>query len=537
MKLTGIGASAGSSIADIHYLQCADLSVTKRNGAVPSIEKQRIADATEQAKNELALLYTRASQTDPKVAAVFEVHQMMLDDPDFCESIEGILDIGLNAEWAVQETARIIREMFASIEDEYLRTRAADVTDVSNRLIRILKGIDDDNDILTSRVIVVAEDLLPSQTVKLDRNFVAGFVTKVGSSTSHSVILARTMGIPCVVGLGDSFDQIPRRGTIAIDGRTGEVYPDPDDNTKAEFEKRIASFHAETAALEKYRGKPAVTKSGRHTLVCANIGSPDDAAAALKNDADGVGLFRSEFLYLENEDFPDEQTQFEAYRSVLASLSPRPVVIRTLDLGSDKQAPYFQIGHEENPALGYRAIRICLERRDIFVTQLRALLRASVAGQLSIMFPMISHIEQVHEIKRIVAEVKQALFAEGLQYKDDVQFGVMVETPAAAWISDRLAKEVVFFSIGTNDLTQYTLAVDRTNASVHPLFDSAHPAVLRLIKITAQAAHEHGIWVGICGESASNTALTQFYMDIGIDELSVAPSSILSIKRAVSECE
>lgn len=535
MKLMGIGASGGAAVARIFYLENMDLTVTERRGLDPAEQLGRFRGAVGQAKSELAALYEHALSADAQTAAVFEVHQMLLEDPEFADAAEEMIGTGASAEWAVQSTAAALRAMFDHMEDEYFRARGADVTDVSRRVLRILLGVSDVSAKLTEPVIVAATDLLPSQTVRLDRDNVVGFVTQLGSNTSHSVILARTMGIPCVVSLGDAFLNIPKTGVLAIDGGSGEVLVNPTSDERAAFEARIKANKESREALERYRGREAVSPSGKRVLVAANIGSPSDAALALKNDADGIGLFRSEFLYLESSDFPDEHTQFEAYKSVLSQLAPRPVVIRTLDFGSDKQAPYYDIGHEENPALGFRAIRICLKRKDIFTTQLRALLRASVYGRLCVMFPMISHLEQVLEIKSVVAEVKEALTREGVPFAGDVEFGIMVETPAAAVISDQLAKEVDFFSLGTNDLTQYTLAVDRTNGSVHELFDSAHPAVLRLIEMTVKSAHENGIWVGICGESAANTRLTDFYLSIGIDELSVSPASVLAVKRAVIE--
>ncbi len=371
--------------------------------------------------------------------------------------------------------------------------------------------------------------------MRLDKKTVAGFVTKYGSSTSHSAILARTLGIPCVVGMGSDFDLLPQSGTVAIDGTTGEVVPLPDEKTVADFIRRKESYLADKKDAELYKNKQAVSRSGHKVLVVANIGGLDDIDSVIEQGADGVGLFRSEFVYLGSDDFPTEEAQFKIYKEVLERLSPKPVVVRTLDLGSDKQAPYFGIENEENPAMGYRAIRICLKEPKIFRTQLRALLRASVYGNLNIMFPMITKVDQVLQIKEIIAKVKSELDGEGVPYSHDIQYGIMIETPAAAVMSDLLAKEVDFFSIGTNDLTQYTMAADRMNARVSDLFDSADQSVLRLISLTAKNAHEAGIWVGICGESAANTALTEFYLSIGIDELSVTPSSVGAVKRAVIE--
>ena len=535
--LKGIAASAGAAVAPLFYLEEPDLSVTKEAGLDPVQQHQRYEQAAAQAIRELDALYDKARATDENVAQVFDIHRMMLEDPDLIDGIDELLDKGFNAEYAVRETADSLAAMFKAMDDEYMQARAADVTDVGNRLIRVLKGIPDAADFPDEPVIVAAVDLLPSQTVRLDKDHVAGFVTKLGSSTSHSVILARTLGIPCIVGMGDDYDQLPKSGLIAIDGATGEVAPQPDEATRAEFTRRREAFLSDQAALEAFKDRKAVTKSGHKVLVCANIGGLNDIDAVIARGGGGVGLFRSEFIYLNSPDFPSEETQFEIYKEVLARLAPRPVVVRTLDLGSDKQAPYFGIKGEENPAMGYRAIRICLKQPNIFRTQLRALLRASVYGRLNIMFPMITHLEQVLEIKTILAQVRQELDKEGVPYSRDVEYGIMIETPAAAVMADVLAKEVDFFSIGTNDLTQYTLAADRMNANISHLFDSGHPAILRLIERTAKAAHDAGIWVGICGESAANTALTAFYMSVGIDELSVSPASIPAVKRAVIECD
>lgn len=536
MLLKGIGGCAGVAIAELFYLEEPDLSVERAEDRDPAVEGPRYEAAAAQALTELDALYDKACETDEDVAQVFDIHRMMLDDDDFREGVDGAISAGASAEWAVRQTADGLAAMFQAMEgDEYMQARAADVQDVAGRLIRILKGIKDTDARFDHPVIVAAADLLPSQTVRLDREMVAGFVTRHGSTTSHSVILARTLGIPCIVGMGADFDRLPKTGLLAIDGGTGEAVPAPEGAELADFQARREAFLADQSALERYRGKEAVTAAGHRVLVCANIGGLEDVQAVLDNDGDGVGLLRSEFIYLNSPDFPTEEAQFRIYRQVLEGLAPRPVVVRTLDLGSDKQAPYFGIGDEENPAMGYRAIRICLKEPHIFRTQLRALLRASVYGNLNVMFPMITRVAQVKEIRSIVDGIKRELDAEGIPYSRDVQFGIMVETPAAAVMSDELAPEVDFFSIGTNDLTQYTMAADRMNANVSDLFDPSDPAVLRLIEMTAKNAHDHGIWVGICGESAANTDLTGFYMSIGIDELSVSPASILNVKRAVLE--
>ena len=388
--LKGIAASSGAAVAQLFHLEEPDLSVVKESGLDPAQQHQRYDQAAAQAIRELDGLYEKARATDENVAQVFDIHRMMLEDPDLIDGIDGLLDEGYNAEYAVRETADSLAEMFRAMDDEYMQARAADVMDVGNRLIRVLKGIPDAADFPDEPVIVAAVDLLPSQTVRLDKDHVAGFVTKLGSSTSHSVILARTLGIPCIVGMGDDYDKLPQSGLLAIDGSTGEVVPQPDEATRAEFARRRDAFLADQAALEAYKDRKAVTKSGHKVLVCANIGGLKDIDAVIARGGGGVGLFRSEFIYLDSEDFPTEEAQFEIYKEVLSRLAPRPVVVRTLDLGSDKQAPYFGIEGEENPAMGYRAIRICLKQPEIFRTQLRALLRASVYGKLDIMFPMIT---------------------------------------------------------------------------------------------------------------------------------------------------
>ena len=533
--LKGIGASSGIAIADIYYLQKLDLSVQEKTGQNVLTETMRYENAKKTAIVELSELYEHALKTDFNTAQVFEIHQMLLEDLDFVEAIEGVIANGINAEFAVKSTADIFSDMFLAMDDPYMRARSADVVDISSRLIKILKGLKETNISKTSKIIVVAEDLLPSETVKLDKNYVVGFVTKFGSNTSHSAILARTMGIPSVISLREEFDEIPMDGKIAIDGDTGKVVIDPTQTILNNYNKLIELQLEEKKELQKYKGKKVITKTGHKCKIGANIGSLDDVEHVLKNGADCVGLFRSEFIYLESDHFPTEDEQFEIYKKMLSSLKPMNVIVRTLDLGADKQADYFGIPNEENPALGYRAIRICLTEPEIFRTQLRALLRASIFGNLSIMFPMISHFSQIVEIKRLFEHVKEELKEENIEFADDISIGVMIETPASVMIADKLAKEVDFFSIGTNDLTQYTLAVDRMNSNVEKLFDSSNEAVLSMIALTAKAAHENGIWVGICGESAGDLSLIDFYMQHEIDELSVSPSKILKVKKAVIE--
>ena len=519
MKLQGIGAAEGIAVAKLWHMETVDLSVEHLTDRDPEKESVRFADAQHKATDELTALYEETLAKDADAAMIFDIHRMMLEDLDFCEGVSGLVASGCNAEWAVKQTGDMLHDMFLAIDDETMRARAADVMDVSGRLIRILKGLEDAPSMPKEPIVVAADDLLPSQTVKLDKRYVVGCVTRNGSTTSHSAILSRSMGIACIVGMGNEFDALPQTATIAMDGLCGEVIVDPTPEELALYDKKKAEFEEQKLLLQHYKDKEAVTKSGHHVHVCANIGSVKDAQDAKEAGADGVGLFRSEFLYLDSPDFPNQ------------------VIVRTLDLGSDKQAPYFNIPHEENPAMGYRAIRICLDQPEIFRTQLRALLRASVYGNLHIMFPMITSVTQVMKSKELLSNLKAELKAEGIPVSDDIKVGVMIETPAAVVMSDELAKLVDFFSIGTNDLTQYTLAADRMNAKVSNIFNSEDPAIRRMIEITARNAHAAGIWVGICGEAGANTTLTPFFMENKIDELSVAAASILKVRRAVCESE
>ena len=534
LRLHGIGASKGIALDGIIRLKPACREVAQERAGDAAMEQQKFLKATEQAHAELQALYEAASKTDPKTAAIFEVHQMMLSDPDFTEGVNSELSAGWAAQWAVRQTADRLKAQLESFDDPYFQARAADVEDIALRLICCLTGANQKADIQDAGIIV-ADDLLPSQTVLFDRSKVKGFITRDGSYASHAAILARTMGIPCIVGVGAGFSSIPETGRIAMDGESGQIVVDPGEQERDEFLRLQERFLQHQLLLKQYRDLPAITPEGKRVLVCANIGAPEDCTAVLENNADGIGLFRSEFLYLNGTDFPTEEAQFQAYRAVLEALAPKPVVIRTLDLGSDKQATYFSIGDEENPALGYRAIRICLNQPDIFKTQLRALLRASVYGKLSILIPMISHMDQLRSARGILDEVRRELNDEGIPFSTDIQVGIMIETPAAAILSDQFAKEANFFSIGTNDLTQYTLAVDRTNPRVNGLFDYAHPAVMRLIEMTAKNAHLNGIPVHICGESAADVKLTDFYCSLGIDELSVSSGNVLEVRKAIIE--
>ena len=465
---------------------------------------------------------------------LFKIHQMMLEDLDYRETVTGLIrSEKVCAEYAVDQAAAQFSAMFTQMDDSYMRERAADVLDVSRRVLRLLTGREDDALMEAEPAIIAADDLAPSETARLDRERVLAFITAKGSASSHTAIFARTMGIPAVVGLGDSLLEAYGGREVFVDGTSGEVYVEPDAETVAGLQRRRAAEDERRSYLERFRGREAAAPDGRRVLVCANIGSPADLGAALTGDADGVGLFRSEFLYLGRDDFPSEEDQYRAYREAVEAMGGRTVVVRTLDIGADKQADYFRLPREENPAMGMRAIRICLTRPQVFLTQLRALYRASAHGRLAIMFPMITSVAEVRRIKEICAQARRELEAEGKPFDGHAELGIMIETPAAAVISDLLAREVDFFSIGTNDLTQYTLAADRQNAAIEPFCDRHHEAVLRLIRTTVENAHGAGIWAGICGELAADAALTDIFLDMGVDELSMTPGSILEIKARI----
>jgi len=474
-----------------------------------------------------------------KNSMIFQIHIMMLQDDDFYSAMQNaIKNDKVNAEYAVWQAGKQFSEMFSQMDDEYMRGRAADVIDISKRLIRCLdKSLANGLDSLTAPAIVGAVDLMPSETVQMDKTMVLAFVTREGSKSSHSAILARTMGIPAVVGLADAFTQLADGASVIVDGEAGDIFIEPDDQTLHEYQIRQSEFMRQQQELKLLKGTKAITKNGVQIEINANIGHPSDVNMVLENDADGIGLFRSEFLYMESNTFPTEEEQFKAYKTVLEKMGGKRVIIRTLDLGADKQVPYMNIPKEENPAMGYRAIRICLDRPALFITQLRALIRASAFGKLAIMFPMIISVDEVKQVKSIVEKVKNDLTAEKIAFDANFELGIMIETPASVMLSDLLAKEVDFFSIGTNDLTQYTLAVDRMNHSISKLFDSRHPAVLRMIQMTAENAKKAGIWVGICGESAADTTLTEFYVKIGVSELSVTPSAVLELRKAVQQVD
>lgn len=505
-------------------------------------EVARYRKATEAAMEQLSGLYQKALQEVGEAnAAIFEIHQMMLEDGDYQESIENIINTqSVNAEYAVAQTADNFEQMFLAMEDDYMRGRAADVRDISERLLRILQGAESQGIRSEEPVILVADDLAPSETVQLDKDMVLSFVTIHGSSNSHTAILARTMGIPSLVGTdfgqeGAAWEEADGKVGI-VDGTKGLFYVDPDGETLESFRRLQKEEQEQKELLQTLKGRENVTLDGQRILLYANIGNSKDLATVLQNDAGGIGLFRSEFLYLEKEDYPTEEEQFQIYRTVAETMGKKRVIIRTLDIGADKQCDYFQMAKEENPALGCRAIRICLTRPEVFKVQLRALFRASIYGKLAIMYPMITSVKEVRRIQEIVAEVKQELEAQGIQYGDPEQ-GIMIETPAAAIISDQLAGEVDFFSIGTNDLTQYLLAIDRQNPALDEFYDAHHPAVLRMISLVVENAHRAGIWAGICGELGADLALTQEFLAMGVDELSVSPGRILPIRKIVLETD
>ena len=499
-------------------------------------EIERFHNAKKLAVEQLSQLHKKMIKSVGEAdAAIFEIHQMMLEDLDYCDSIENIIKSQkVNAEYAIGVTADNFSDMFLAMDDEYMRGRAADVRDVSERLIKVLNGVDnniiDDSD---QKYIIAADDLAPSETVQLDKSRVLGFILKNGSASSHTAILARSMGIPAIIGIGEQLLEEYDKADCIVDGFTGTIYIEPDKDTlKIMKEKQLEADRQKRLLLE-LKGKDNVTIDGTKINIYANIGSPADVAKVLYNDAGGIGLFRSEFLYLENDDFPTEEQQFAAYKQVAENMAGKKVIIRTMDIGADKQADYFNLKHEDNPALGYRAIRICLTQTDIFKTQLRALYRAAMFGNISIMYPMITSVEEVIKIKEIVSEVKEELTAQGIPFKDDVETGIMIETPAAALISDELAKEVDFFSVGTNDLTQYTLAIDRQNRMLEPFCNTHHKAVLKLIRMAADNAHKEGKWIGICGELGADITLTEEFLKMGIDELSVSANMVLKVRDKV----
>lgn len=535
-KYTGKGVYGAIAIGSISVLKKNDAAVTRIHVEDTAAEKARVEKAKQAAAEQLQAIHDKAlKEVGETNAQIFEIHIMMLEDEDYNESIANIIDTQqVNAEYAVAVTSDNFAEMFAAMDDAYMQARSADVRDISNRIIANLTGTEDSSAESSGSMIVCADDLAPSETVALDKDKVLAFVTAHGSSNSHTAILARNMNIPAVIGMGDEFlSEISSRTPAIVDGYTGTVIIDPDEATIAEYTAKRTADEEKKRLLQELKGKDNVTVDGHRINIYANISGIDNIGAVLLNDAGGIGLFRSEFLYLENSDYPTEEQQFHAYKRVLESMAGKKVIIRTLDIGADKQVDYFGLKKEDNPALGYRAIRICLTRPEIFKTQLRALYRASVFGNLGIMFPMITSVREVERIKAICEEVKTELRTDGIEFSDRIELGIMIETPAAALISDKLAPMVDFFSVGTNDLTQYTLACDRQNPDIEEFIDTHHEAILRLIEMSAENAHKHGAWIGICGELAADTSLTERFLRMEIDELSVSPSFVLKVRDAV----
>ena len=535
ITLQGKGVSIGVGIGQIYYYHRVDTEIKTYEVADTEAEWERFKKAQATAIEQLGALAEKTRvEIGEEEAFLFETHQMLAEDLDYEEAIEAIIkEEKLNAETAVSRTAEVFADMFANMDDEYMRGRAADVKDVSGRILGILCGVVQggiDSDV---PVIVAADDLAPSETIQLDKTKILGFITSLGSGSSHTAILARTMGIPAIVGLGDSLKEEYAGRDVIIDGATGAVIIDPDEEVRTRMIRKCEELQKQRQLLEQLKGQENITLDGQKIRVYCNIGSPEDVHAVLENDGGGIGLFRSEFLYLNSSTYPTEDEQFEAYKKVLSDMGDKEVIIRTCDIGADKQIDYFELPKEENPAMGLRALRISLTRQDFFRTQLRALYRASAYGKLGIMFPMVTSVWEVREAKKICESVKKELDAEGIPYSEEVELGIMIETPAAAILSDRLAKEVDFFSCGTNDLTQYTLACDRQNNDLGRFYDPYHPAVIRLLKMVCDNAHKNGIWVGICGELGADLELTETFLAIGIDELSVSPRAVLQVRNAV----
>ena len=534
-QIFGKGVSKGVAAGPISFYRRASGVIPRHEVSDTAAELERFRAARETAKEQLTKLYDKAlAEAGEDAAMLFEAHQMMLDDLDFVESIEGMIENDrVNAEAAVSDTGAQFAEMFAAMDDSYMQARAADIRDISARVIGILTGEGESGIVSDVPCIVAADDLAPSETVQLDKALILGFITAGGSANSHTAILARTMGIPAIISAGDALQPEMEGKYAIIDGQTGEAVIEPDDAERERLLKKQAKEKALKELLDQLKGKPNVTKDGRNMMVYCNIGSPADIDAVLQNDGGGIGLFRSEFLYLQGSDYPTEDEQFEAYKTVAERMGGRRVIIRTLDIGADKQADYFHLDKEENPAMGLRAIRICLTRPEVFRTQLRALYRASAYGKIAIMFPMITSVWEVQEIKRICRNIRAELAEEGVPMADTVELGIMIETPAAVMMSAELAREVDFFSVGTNDLTQYTLAVDRQGVGLDRFFDAHHPAVLRMLRMAAENAHKAGIWIGICGELGADAELIETFLSMGIDELSVSPSAVLPLRSAI----
>lgn len=535
LTLKGKSVFAGITIGPLALFHRNTISTAPHPIDDIEAETARFHKARQEAIEQLQGLYDKAlERVGEENAAVFEIHQMMLEDDDYIESIEGIIRASkITAEAAVDQTAQKFAEMFRNMDDAYMQARAADVLDISRRVEQQLSGGPSVDFSKYDQVIIAADDLAPSETLQLDTDKILGFVTSAGSTNSHTAILARTLGLAAVVNTGTQLHTDVDGKLAIVDGFSGIVYIDPDEATLTEMRKKQQAEQLRKAKLEAVRGKESVTKDGRRVEIFANVGNPGNLSQVIENDAEGIGLFRSEFLYLEHEDYPTEEEQFQAYKQSVEAMAGKKVVIRTLDIGADKQADYFLLEKEENPAMGLRAIRVCLTRPTMFKTQLRALCRASAFGKLAVMFPMIISADEIRQSKALLEEVRQELAREGLAYDQDMEVGIMVETPAAAILSDELAKEVDFFSIGTNDLSQYTLAIDRQHTGLDAFFDPHHPAILRLIKQVIENGHKAGIWVGICGELGADLELTETFLRYGVDELSVSPPAVLLLREKV----
>ena len=535
ITIQGKGVSTGIGMGPLYFYRRSKIEIKNYTVEDTTAEWLRFKGAQAVAVEQLGELAERArEEAGDEAAMLFETHQMMAEDLDYEEAIQALItEENRNAEFAVSEVAQQFADMFASMDDAYMQGRAADVKDVSQRILSILCGVVQGGIDSAVPVLLASDDLAPSETIQLDKSKILGFITSYGSSSSHTAILARTMGIPAIVGLGDALDPIYEGRTVVVDGGTGAVIIDPTEEVFADFVKKREEQVHQRALLETLKGQENITKDGKKIRVYCNIGSPEDVDAVKMNDGGGIGLFRSEFLYLNSDTYPTEDEQFEAYKAVLQGMGDKEVIIRTCDIGADKQIDYFELPKEENPAMGLRALRISLTRPAFFRTQLRALYRASAYGNLGIMFPMVTSVWEVRETKRMIESVKKELDDEGIPYSDHVEIGVMIETPAAAVISDRLAKEVDFFSCGTNDLTQYTLACDRQNNDLGRFYDPHHLSVIRLLKMVVENAHKNGVWVGICGELGADLEMTETFLAIGVDELSVSPRAVLPLRNAI----
>lgn len=537
ITIQGKGVSKGIAKGPLYFFQRSDTTVTLKAVSDIEAEKARLAVAQEQSIRQLNALAEKCQEdAGEEMAVLFETHAMFVEDEDFVECITSLIDEeSCNAEYAVEQAGIQFAAMFAAMEDAYMQARAADIKDVAKRIVNNLLGVVDGGIRSDVPVILAADDLAPSETLQLDKSKILGFVTMGGSGNSHTAILARTMGIPAICGAGEALAESYNGRVGYIDGETGQLIIDPDAMTQAALKEKYEKQQETKKLLETMKGQEDITLDGKKMLLYCNIGSPEDVAAVLANDGQGIGLFRSEFLYLSASDYPTEDEQFEAYRSVAAAMNGKRVVIRTLDIGADKQVDYFDMKEEENPALGVRAIRICLNRPEVFRTQLRALYRASVYGKIAIMFPMITSVWEVKECKRACVSVMKELEAEGIPYDKDTELGIMIETPSSVFVAEELAKLVDFFSVGTNDLTQYTLACDRQANDLGKFFDPHHPALLRAIKMAADAAHKAGIWIGICGELGADISMLPTFLAMGIDELSVSPSAVLPVRAAIRQ--